>query len=140
MKQHNGYEPYLYDDNGVWRAHAAKEGTIVIYDLTEYEFSVTGQVGDSDIIENRNEFKKFRGIVGFLTDSDGDPLVGVEVTIVGNGESETFTTDSDGFYGWNYFHRGKGAWYTVTFGAPVNDNLDVYLKAGRFAEASYQIS
>jgi hypothetical protein len=107
--------------------------------LTEYEFIVEGQVEDSDTVENRNEFKKFRGIVGFLTEADGvTPLVGVSVVITRDGDIVfEGITDDDGFYGWNYFHKGKPATYIVTFDIATNPFGEVVLKAGHFAEVSY---
>lgn len=140
LKQTGGYEPHLYQDNyGIWRADAAREDVIEIFDLTDYTFSVSGLVSDSQTIENRNVFKKFRGIAGLVTKSDGiTPSDDFTVTITGDVLTTpiVLTTDEDGFYGWNYFHKGKPTTFHVDFGGDI---IDIKLKAGRFAEVSYQL-
>ena len=144
LKQTGSYELQYYDDDGVIRGHAIKTpDEDSIYDMTTYSFSVNGlnSFADEDTIQNRNEFKKFRGIVGFYTDSAGGAIPDADITISGpsiEGGSITLQTDEDGFYGHSFFHNGKPATYNVEF--PGDVTIDIILKAGHFAEVSYQVT
>lgn len=143
LKQTGGYEQHFYEyDVDVWRAHAAIEGEIKIQDLANHLFKVEGQVDDTQIIQNSNEFKKFRGIVGFVGYEDGTAIPDIDVTIECKplGITQPLKTDEDGFYGWDYFHLGKPREYTITL--TVDGTLytgTVTLKAGHFAEVSFTI-
>lgn len=140
MKKTGGYElQYYYDDEGIIRGNAINSESIM--DMAYHEFSVAGAVDGTVEIQNRNEFKKFRGIVGFLTDAGSSPISGVSVTITGpsiDSSSMPLTTDEDGFYGYSFFHKGKPATYMVEF--EEHGQTTVEMKAGRFAEASFQVS
>lgn len=144
LKGTGGYElEYYVDNDGVVRGNALIDLDAVnledILDMQSYYFSVSGAMDHETEVMNRNEFKKFRGIIGFVTDSLGDPIVGVTVTISGEAIGEVvFTTDGDGFYGYSYFHLGKPATYTITFSTVPEKTYEIVLKAGRFAVVSHQ--
>jgi hypothetical protein len=105
LKKTGGYEMHLYkDDADVWRAHAMKDSESV-YDLTDYIFTVSGPVSDSQTIQNRNEFKKIRGIAGQVTGAGA----GKEVSIIGGTINTIVLTDEDGWYGLEFKHKGKAA-------------------------------
>lgn len=89
--------------------------TVMIKDLTEYTFSVSGPLEDSDTVENRNVFKRDPGFVGLITDSEGNPIAGVKVQIYGpDGKLlATVYTDKDGWYFYNYKYTGKAATFTI---------------------------
>jgi PKD repeat protein len=129
LKQTTGYEPQPYDPDDLTKSDAVS-AALIIEDLTDYVFSVSGPVSDSQAIQNRNVFKKIRGIAGYVDDFDS----GVLVTITGpDGLLGQVTTDEDGFFGYAFHHKGKEAKYTLS--ADDYESADVYLKAGRFAEA-----
>jgi hypothetical protein len=135
LKQDGGYEQHFYEDeDGIWRSHADKNDVIAIMDLTDYTFSVSGPVSDTQTMQNRNAFKKIRGIAG-LIDGVGE---GVAVTISGKcipDNSVTVYTDEDGFYGYAFFHKGKRATYTVDAG--IYGTATFQMKAGRFVEVNF---
>jgi hypothetical protein len=129
LKHTTGYEPQPYDTTDLSKANAVSD-TEIIDDLTPYEFSVDGPVLNSQFIENRNVFKKIRGIAGYVTDF----VSGVTITITGpDGWSAVVITDDDGFFGYSFHHKGKQAKYTVT--ATDYQTVEIWLKAGRFGEA-----
>jgi hypothetical protein len=134
-----GYEPHLYEESpDVWRTHADKDDEIEIYDLTDYTFTVSGPISDSQTMQNRNSFKKIRGIAG-LIQVDGEAVPDVEVTIIGkDGVLAVVTTDEDGFYGYQFHHKGKKFRYIVITDGYGSDS--VFLKAGRFAEVNFIIT
>ncbi|KYK22302.1 hypothetical protein AYK25_02565 [Thermoplasmatales archaeon SM1-50] len=145
LKQTGGYElQYYYDENGVVRGNAIKDpDTASIYDMIDHLFSATGpdSFAAEDTIQNRNEFKKFRGIIGFLTDSSGNPIIGSDIIITGpsiEGGTLSLQTDIDGFYGYSFFHLGRPALYSVEFVGYTT--LYIVMRAGHFAEVSYQVS
>jgi hypothetical protein len=135
LKQDGGYDRHLYEDEeGIWRSHADKNDAVAIWDLTDYTFSVSGPVSDTQTMQNRNEFKKIRGIAGMI-EGVGE---GVAVTISGEcipDNSVTVYTDEDGFYGYAFFHKGKRAKYTVDAG--IYGKVYVEIKAGRFVEVNF---
>jgi hypothetical protein len=139
LKQTGGYEQHLYEDgDGIWRAHA-EDGIIVIYDLFDHTFIVSGPVSDSEIIQNRNDFKKIRGIAGIIQES-GVGVKDVDVTITGPSlpDGEVIVhTDEYGFYGYSFHHTGKKSEYTIDPDRFGYDSVSTYLKAGRFAEVSF---
>jgi hypothetical protein len=135
LKQDGGYEQHLYqDENEKWRAHADKDDVIAIMDLTDYTFSVSGPVSDTQMMQNRNEFKKIRGIAGFIEGASEGDLVTISGICISNGEI-TVEVDEDGFYGYAFFHKGKRATYTVYAG--IYGTKSVEMKAGRFVEVSF---
>jgi hypothetical protein len=136
LKQDGGYEQHLYEDeDGIWRSHADKNEVTAIWDLTDYTFSVSGPVSDSQTMQNRNEFKKIRGIAGRI-EVGGEAVEGVTVIITGpDGFYAEVETDEDGFYGYAFFHKGKRATYTVDAGIYGTDT--VLMKAGRFWEVNF---
>ena len=131
LKKTGGYEMHLYKDAAdVWRAHAMK-GDDSIYDLTDYKFTVSGPVSDSKIIQNRNEFKKIRGIAGQISGAG----VGVAVEIIGPSFTATVYTDEDGWYGLEFKHKGKAAKYIVVTSG--YDPVEIILKPAHFIEVNF---
>ena len=61
---------------------------------------------------NANNFKKVSGFGGVVTNSYGDPAIGVTVTVNVGGATLKATTDSNGFYMITY-KTGKAQTYTV---------------------------
>lgn len=68
---------YYADENDVVRGHAINSYSIM--DMTTDTFSVTGPFTHSSEVQNRNDFKKFRGIVGLVSDKIGISIPGVTV-------------------------------------------------------------
>lgn len=60
-------------------------------------------------------------VSGHVTDDDGSPLGGVQVTIDGPGGPRTVTTDSAGFY---LFDTNVAGGYTLTVTPPVGYSID----------------
>jgi PKD repeat protein len=131
LKKTGGYEMHLYnDDEEVWRAHAIKD-LESIFDLTNYVFTVTGLLSDSQNIQNRNEFKKIRGIAGHI---DGAGL-GTPVYIYGGSIDTLVFTDDDGWYGLEFKHKGKASEYTID---PENiEEKKITLKPAHFVEVNF---
>ncbi len=70
----------------------------------------------SQTITSVNVFKNDPGIGGLVTSAnDGTPIAGAQVEIDNSSGQAlaTVTTDSDGWYMWNYKYTGKAATFTV---------------------------
>jgi hypothetical protein len=135
-KQTGGHEQDLYEDiYGVWRAHASIDNVIILRDLAEHLFSVSGPVSDSQVVESRNEFKKIRGIAGLIDAVPAGFVVTISGPSIPDGSVDVYV-DEDGFYGYAFHHTGKRATYTIS---PVStySPKTVQLKAGRFAEVNF---
>ena len=85
--------------------------TIKIYDLSNYIFSVSEPLTDSDTVKNRNVFKRDPGFVGLVTNSEGAPVANVKVQIYGPTGTllGTVYTDNDGWYFYNYKYQRKSS-------------------------------
>jgi hypothetical protein len=112
----------------------------LIQDLTDYTFSVSGPLTDSDTVENRNVFKRDPGFAGIVTDSEGAPVAGVKVQIYGpDGKLlATVYTDKDGWYFYNYKYTGKAATFTIKL-PEYNLKQSVTLKANSFVVVNFTI-
>jgi hypothetical protein len=113
----------------------------------DYEFSVSGDMEDTQVIQNMNRFKHNPGFGGLVTDEFGDPIEGYTVRVFDSESNEigNATTDEDGFYIIYYKHKGKGEIFTVKLyddpdpeADPVQEK-EVYLKANKFVEVNFVI-
>jgi hypothetical protein len=95
--------------------HDPTDHTKDIKDNGDYEFSFSDGVSDKLTIHNVNIFKHDPGFAGLITDSQGTPVQGVKVQIIGPTGTllATVYTDEDGFYFFYYKATGKAATYTV---------------------------
>jgi hypothetical protein len=130
-----GYIPNFSND----ALDASDEVTVLIPNLNDHIFSVSGSQNDSQVIQNVNEFKKIPGFGGLVTDSDGDPVEGATAVITLDGASlGEATTDGDGWYMFVYKHTGKRAGYTVELqGYGLSESGT--LKANKFAEVNFVV-
>jgi hypothetical protein len=116
-------------------------GPLTIHGYEVYDFSRT--VGEDTIASSSssyNEVKKFAGFLGFVDDSDGDPLEGVKVVIY-NPKGQvlaTLYTDADGYYMYAYKHTSKSATYTVKLPGYAK-SVSVLVKANGFAAVDFEI-
>ena len=99
--------------------------------MTDYIFTVSGPVSDSQTIQNRNEFKKIRGIAGQITGVGA----GIEVSIFGGSIDVIVLTDDDGWYGLEFKHKGKTADYTIETSGYTPQIIT--LKAAHFSEVNF---
>ena len=117
-------------------------GSVNIYDLTDYTFSVSGPESwtDSDTVQNRNVFKCDPGFVGLITDSEGNPIEGVKVQIYGpDGKLlATVYTDKDGWYFYNYKYTGKAATFTIKL-PEYNKTATVTIKSNSLTKTDFII-
>jgi len=109
----------------------------------DHEFFVSGMASHSRIIENMNVFKHDPGFAGVVTDSMDNPVEGVTVRIFnpsGDPIAE-LQTDEDGFYSYQYKHRGKPQYYTVQIETPSDytESKQVLLKAHHIVVVNFQI-
>jgi len=86
-----------------------------IFNQALFPFSISGFVGVDQDIKKINVFKRDPGFVGVVLNAENDePLAGVTVefwngsTLIG-----TDTTDENGYYSYNYVHKGKQTTYTT---------------------------
>jgi hypothetical protein len=95
----------------------ASNGTVTIHGYETYSFTrAVGGDTATVLASSRNEFKKFTGVLGFVTDTDNGPIVGATVELRDtSGELiETTQTDDDGYYIFYYRHKGKASSCIVT--------------------------
>jgi hypothetical protein len=135
FKGTTGYAQNLHDD-----ALDAETGEVLIPNLNDYTFAVSGSQNDSQTLQNVNAFKRIPGIGGLVIDGQGDPLVGVQVDLYDpDGQLMiTNTTDEDGWYLFEYKHKGKQAEYTIEL-PDYSASQTVLLKANKFAEVNFTI-
>jgi VCBS repeat-containing protein len=119
------------------------EITDTIKNLTSYVFSADDGSVDTGEIQNINSFKKTPGIGGLVTAFNGDPLPGETILIDSDILSEIveLMTDEDGWYMWNYKHKGKRKGFTVECSdlTTVGDNpVEITLRANQFVIVNFQ--
>jgi hypothetical protein len=132
LKGTTGYIPDADND-----ALDATDGvTVLIPNLDDYTFSVSGSQTDSQTIQNVNNFKKIPGFGGLVMEGV-NPVAGATMNISLNGAFlGTATTDDDGWYMYIYKYTGKSAPYTVEWhGSGLSKSGT--LRANRFAEVNF---
>jgi len=132
LKGTTGYIPNADND-----ALDATDGvTVLIPNLDDYTFSVSGSQTDSQTIQNVNNFKKIPGLGGLVMEA-GNPVAGATMNISLNGVFlGTATTDEDGWYMYIYKYTGKSVPYTVEWqGSGLSKSGT--MKANRFAEVNF---
>jgi hypothetical protein len=118
--------------------------TDTIKNLTSYVFSADDGSIDTGEIQNMNSFKKTPGIGGLVTDIFNNPLSGETIIISSDvlDEDIEVTTDEDGWYMWNYKHKGKRRGFTVEWDTVLDtegDNpAEITLKANQFAVDNFR--
>jgi hypothetical protein len=133
LKGSTGYIPNMNND----ALDASDEVTVLIPNLGDHTFSVSGGQNDSQTIQNANDFKKIPGFGGLVTDGVGDPVAEATVDITLNGELlGQATTDEDGWYMFVYKHKGRPADYTVELQSSGLSQSGT-LKANKFVEANF---
>jgi hypothetical protein len=136
LKGTTGYIPN-YDNDAL---NATDEVSVLIPNLADHTFSVSGSQSNSQTVQNSNEFKKIPGFGGLVLDG-ANPVPDVAVVIThGDGtDLGTTTTDKDGWYMLVYKHKGKMAEFTVSLPAYDGQSKSVTLKANKFAEVNFVI-
>jgi hypothetical protein len=117
-------------------------GPVTILGYENYAFSRTADGGTATTTPSSfNEFKKFAGFLGFVTNKlTGDPVPGVQIKIYDpkNALLTTQYTDADGYYLYPYKHTAKAATYTVK--APAyNKSNSITVKANGFAPVDFEV-
>ena len=132
-----------YGKNSVDDAVDFTTEEILIPNFFNHEFSVNGSLLDSQVIQNTNAFKRIPGFAGIVTDLDGTPIESVQVdiyrpgTVVGvDSPLGSLTTDEDGWYMFEYKHKGKPADYSVTLPA-FGLVKEVRVKGNAFVETNF---
>ncbi len=98
-------------------------------------------VEDYQTTESENEFKKFAGFMGAVTNNaTGDPVSGVQVKIYNSSGTcvGTVYTDADGYYLLAYKHTAKTATYTIKLPA-YSKQQSVTVKANGFALVNFTV-
>jgi PKD repeat protein len=132
LKGTTGFIPNFDSD-----ALDAETEEVLIPNLSDYTFSVSGSQNDSRTIQNSNDFKKIPGFGGLVTDGFGNPVEGATVEIyLDSALLGPATTDEDGWYMFVYKHTGKPADYTVALDGQSQQGT---LKANKFAEANFMV-
>ncbi|MCD4780029.1 MAG: tandem-95 repeat protein [Candidatus Omnitrophica bacterium] len=100
---------------------------------TTYQFSAGDDTAE---IYNINSFKKTPGIGGLILEG-GFPVDEEEVVIYSTVSGLVIVeTDEDGWYMWNYKHKGKATEFTVSYGT---ETKTVTLKANKFAIVNFDL-
>jgi uncharacterized repeat protein (TIGR01451 family) len=136
LKGTHGYLPDSSDN--AWDVNATE---ILLPNLANHTFMVSGSQNDSQTVQNINAFKRIPGIAGLVTNnSSSNPMVGVQVEIYDpqGGLLGTVYTDQDGWYQFVYKHRGRPAFYSVIL-PDHSKSLQVKLKGNGFAEANITV-
>lgn len=104
----------------------------VLENLTDHHF-VCNDTWNT--IQNNNIFKKLTGIGGYINAGVPEQLVTITSDIL---PAPVFiNSDEDGWYMWNYKHRSKGAYFTITTAGA--DPQIVYLKANKYVRADFDL-
>jgi hypothetical protein len=114
--------------------------TVLIPNYGDYTFSVSGAQNDVQTIQNFNEFKKIPGIGGLVMDGS-NPVSGTAVELYGPGGTLLLTefTDDDGWYMFEYKHKGASATYKVKLPGYGLVKFAL-LKANKFAEVNFDVA
>jgi uncharacterized repeat protein (TIGR01451 family) len=119
---------------------------VLIPNYDDYVFSVSGDLEDTQVVENENTFKRNPGFGGIVTDEFDNPIEGYTVKVYdadGNLIGSA-VTDEDGYYFIYYKHKGKREMFRVAVYEnpgdlePLAEKL-VELKANKFAEVNFVI-
>ncbi|UCF08892.1 MAG: DUF11 domain-containing protein, partial [Thermoplasmata archaeon] len=115
---------------------------VLVPNYDDYVFSVSGDMEDTQTVENENTFKRNPGFGGIVTDITGTPIEGytVEVYDAEGNLIGTAVTDEDGYYFIYYKHKGKREQFTVKLFDDLGNLVDVKvveLKANKFIEVSF---
>jgi hypothetical protein len=97
-------------------ANDAIASLITIPDCQSYMFSQSDGGGSSQTVSSRNVFKRDPGIAGLVLNSAGTPVSNATVAIYQGANllpSAVLSTDSDGWYSWQYKYTGKATTFTV---------------------------
>jgi hypothetical protein len=119
---------------------AVDEDTLdpIIPDQTDYEFA--DSTGGSDTAQSLNEFKRTPGFAGLVTDNLLAPVAGVKVEIYGATDVllKTVYTDADGWYFWQYKHKGKEATFKIELPDEAQEQ-SVALKANQLVVVNFEL-
>jgi hypothetical protein len=111
-----------------------------IPDYNDYQFSVSGDMDDSQTVQNMNVFKKNPGFGGIVTDALGNPIPYCTILIYDSSGKliGSAITDSDGYWFFYYKHTGKEETFTVKI-PMFGKEQKVPLKSNKFAEVNFVI-
>ena len=124
-------------------------GNVAIADCQDLDFSHQEtqalMQSFSDTVQNLNEFKGVRGVLGLaLTSSNGEGQAALTVSLEHptNGVVAAGETDEDGYYLVDYKHKGKHTAYTVTLhdGSASGLSGQATLKGNGFAEVNFDVT
>ncbi len=105
-----------------------------------FSFSDGGSIGDTQITQSVNEFKKPAGFMGFASNQSDNPINGAKILIY-NGANRlvgTIYTDADGYYYLAYKHKAKLAYYTVKL-VEYGAQRTVPVQANGFAVVDFMV-
>ena len=139
--------------SALWLKPNGKSGGIAVSDCADHTFSHvewTSNLEFEDTVQNLNEFKKIRGVFGFVFELIADEEVGLEgLTLELRLDGvlvRTTETDADGYYWFADFrHRGKATEYEVVLldpPGPVGEQTElITLKGGNaLAEVNFDLT
>ena len=118
------------DDNGGFSFRGLRAGTYSVeisgFDSNEVSFSSTSGaatvgVGESKVVSFDGTYLRTAGVMGQVTFDGGEGLGGVTVTLLGEGEDRTETTNASGNYA---FSQLKGGSYQVAISGYDTDNYE----------------
>jgi hypothetical protein len=131
---YKGYDNCQKDKPSTGAATCSSPGSAIITSPETYNFA-----GVTPTVQSENVFKRDPGIGGLVTQSE-IPVVGATVNIYdGNNHLlGTVTTDSDGWYMWNYKYSGKAATFVVQLPA-YGKSQTVTLKSNGFLVVNFSV-
>jgi hypothetical protein len=145
LKGTGGYNKDAISD-GLDDAVACGTSAVVIPDMQDYTFSVSGSggLGGSSTVKSCNRFKRNPGVGGGVMNTLTDyRSPGVSATLKDSKGALLVSgvTDEDGWYMLSYSHRGKEATFYVTVTPPGGraKTQTIKLKANRYAEVNFTI-
>ncbi|MHA2263630.1 MAG: carboxypeptidase-like regulatory domain-containing protein, partial [Candidatus Thorarchaeota archaeon] len=117
---------------------------VLIPNYGQYVFSVSGDMSDTQVVENENTFKRNPGFGGIVTDGFGTPIEGYTVKVYDSDGNliGSAVTDEDGYYFIYYKHKGKREMFKVAVFENAGDleplaEQTVELKANKFVEVNF---